>query len=152
MSLLQIFIMNRIMHKYAYRNYLLVTVTLLSIFTFFTPISNHAVDFHDGDLIFLNLDCGDLCDGIEKVTQQQFGQSMTLSHVGILFEEKDAKGLECPTTDSPFPKCKGNLKCRTLKRTACKVDFMRIFHFSDAITHQYLGTSSRWSQQRETFS
>jgi len=38
-----------------------------------------------GDLIFLDLDCGDLCDSIENVTLEQFEVSgPRLSHLGIV--------------------------------------------------------------------
>ena len=42
-----------------------------------------------GDLIFLDLDCGELCDAIEAVTKQQFRvRGPLLSHVGILSRER----------------------------------------------------------------
>lgn len=45
-------------------------------------------DFQTGDLIFLDLDCGELCDAIEDVTKRQFKVSgPNLSHVGILSYE-----------------------------------------------------------------
>lgn len=38
-----------------------------------------------GDMIFLDLDCGDICTSIERVTLEQFDQSSPrLSHVGVL--------------------------------------------------------------------
>jgi hypothetical protein len=38
-----------------------------------------------GDLIFLDLDCGALCDAMAEVTQEQFGrQYPRLNHVGII--------------------------------------------------------------------
>lgn len=43
----------------------------------------------DGDLIFLDLDCGALCNAIEDVTLKQFQvDGPRLSHVGILHREK----------------------------------------------------------------
>lgn len=45
--------------------------------------------FEDGDLIFLDLDCGAQCDAIEDVTLRQFKvDGPRLSHVGILHREK----------------------------------------------------------------
>lgn len=45
--------------------------------------------FEDGDLIFLDLDCGPLCNAIEDVTLKQFQvDGPRLSHVGILHREK----------------------------------------------------------------
>ncbi len=44
-----------------------------------------------GDLVFLDLDCGPLCDSIEQVTQQQFGEGPNLSHVGVVI--KNASGI-----------------------------------------------------------
>ncbi len=44
--------------------------------------------FEDGDLIFLDLDCGAQCDAIEEVTLRQFKvEGPRLSHVGILHRE-----------------------------------------------------------------
>lgn len=40
-----------------------------------------------GDLVFQDLDCGDLCNAIEKVTQGVNGASF--SHVGVIDVEKD---------------------------------------------------------------
>jgi hypothetical protein len=38
-----------------------------------------------GDLVFLDLECGDICDAISESTQQQFGvDGPRLSHVGIV--------------------------------------------------------------------
>ncbi|MFH1018586.1 MAG: YiiX/YebB-like N1pC/P60 family cysteine hydrolase [Pseudomonadota bacterium] len=42
----------------------------------------------NADLIFLDLNCGDLCDAIADVTRRQFGvKGPALSHVGILSKE-----------------------------------------------------------------
>lgn len=47
-------------------------------------------DLHTGDLIFQDLDCGDLCDAIESVTKSQFHvKGPALSHVGIVIEKGD---------------------------------------------------------------
>lgn len=45
-----------------------------------------------GDLVFLDLDCGDLCNAMASVTEEQFGVSgPALSHVAII--ERSATGL-----------------------------------------------------------
>ena len=45
-----------------------------------------------GDLVFLDLDCGELCDAMARVTEEQFGVSgPALSHVAIV--ERSATGL-----------------------------------------------------------
>lgn len=45
-----------------------------------------------GDLVFLDLDCGDLCNAMATVTEEQFGVSgPALSHVAIV--ERSATGL-----------------------------------------------------------
>ena len=50
----------------------------------------------EGDLLFLDLDCGELCDAIEDVTKRQFQvDGPNLSHVGILIHfENDWKVIE----------------------------------------------------------
>lgn len=71
----------------------MVTVTLLSVLCALSPAS--ATDaLRSGDLIFLDLDCGELCDAIETVTKEQFKapSAPNFSHVAILFQEKDAHG------------------------------------------------------------
>ena len=43
-----------------------------------------------GDLIFQDLDCGELCDAIENVTKIQFHvDGPSLSHVGMIFKKND---------------------------------------------------------------
>lgn len=46
-----------------------------------------AVEVRDGDLVFQDLDCGELCDAIEAVTQGV--NNYNFSHVGILAVEND---------------------------------------------------------------
>src|SRR5690606_29412615 len=41
-----------------------------------------------GDLLFQDLDCGDLCDAIESVTQGYEGRNF--SHVGMVLVEQDS--------------------------------------------------------------
>lgn len=49
-------------------------------------------DLHSGDLIFLDLDCGEICDAIEDVTLEQFHVSAPrLSHVGVLSFDRDSR-------------------------------------------------------------
>ena len=68
-----------------------VLIALLVLFLY-TPTADAAPKlpkFEDGDLIFLDLDCGALCDAIEDVTLRQFQvDGPRLSHVGILHREK----------------------------------------------------------------
>lgn len=52
-------------------------------------------DIHSGDLIFLDLDCGDICDAIEDATKEQFQVSgPRLSHVGVLEVIESESGRE----------------------------------------------------------
>ena len=44
-------------------------------------------DLQEGDLIFQNSECGDLCQAINQVTPAIYGQHF--SHVALLFKEKD---------------------------------------------------------------
>lgn len=44
--------------------------------------------FREGDLLFQDLDCGELCDAIEKVTQGH--QGLNVSHVGMVVKHKDS--------------------------------------------------------------
>lgn len=41
-----------------------------------------------GDLLFQNLDCGDLCDAIEEVTQGRYG--LKFSHIGLVYIKGDS--------------------------------------------------------------
>ena len=44
--------------------------------------------FQNGDLLFQDLDCGDLCDAIEKVTKGVHGKSF--SHIGLVYARPDS--------------------------------------------------------------
>lgn len=58
--------------------------------------SDHFASYHSGDLLFLDLDCGPLCDAIESVTLGL--DSLPLSHVGIvLVEDGHISVLEATT-------------------------------------------------------
>jgi len=46
---------------------------------------NHSFQLQEGDLLFQDADCGQLCDAIEKVTAGY--QGMNFSHVGIVARE-----------------------------------------------------------------
>jgi len=48
--------------------------------------------FKPGDLLFQNLDCGELCDAIERVTTGH--QGMDFSHVGIIVKQGDSLMVE----------------------------------------------------------
>ncbi len=45
-------------------------------------------DLKNGDLLFQNLDCGPLCDAIEKVTIGYKG--LAFSHIGLVVKQKDS--------------------------------------------------------------
>lgn len=48
-------------------------------------------DLNSGDFVFLDLDCGEICDAIENVTLEQFKVSgPRLSHVGLI--DRDSSG------------------------------------------------------------
>ncbi|MBP6335892.1 MAG: hypothetical protein KA444_10515, partial [Bacteroidia bacterium] len=54
---------------------------------------NHGNDtmtfiFQDGDLLFQDLDCGELCDAIEKVTHGINGKNF--SHIGLVYSRNDS--------------------------------------------------------------
>ena len=46
-------------------------------------------DFQEGDLLFQDLDCGPLCDAIEKVTEGTNGANF--SHIGMIIKNKQEK-------------------------------------------------------------
>lgn len=70
----------------------LATILLFfGVALFAMPI--HADPIQTGDLIYLDLDCGELCDAIEAVTKKQFGvDGPNLSHVGVLYNDKNIQG------------------------------------------------------------
>lgn len=45
-------------------------------------------DLQSGDLLFQNIDCGPLCDAIEKVTTGYNGNSF--SHIGLVYKRNDS--------------------------------------------------------------
>lgn len=47
-----------------------------------------AQQYQTGDLLFQNLDCGELCDAIEKVTMGY--QNQSFSHIGLIYIEHDS--------------------------------------------------------------
>jgi hypothetical protein len=58
---------------------------VLVITTLFSPVcysQNTSIKLQPGDILFQDLDCGDACDAIEKVTQGARG--MDFSHCGIV--------------------------------------------------------------------
>ncbi|HYG16154.1 MAG TPA: YiiX/YebB-like N1pC/P60 family cysteine hydrolase [Bacteroidia bacterium] len=46
------------------------------------------LNYQSGDLIFQDLDCGELCDAIEKVTTGYKGKSF--SHIGLVYDRVDS--------------------------------------------------------------
>jgi len=66
-------------------------VTINNIFAQNIQILNIS-DFREGDLLFQDLDCGDLCDAIEKVTKGN--KTYNISHVGIVVTRNDSIFIE----------------------------------------------------------
>ena len=61
-------------------------LNLLIVFLIFSnSLFSQSYNPKNGDLLFQDLDCGDFCDAIEKVTQGI--NNYNFSHVGILVEE-----------------------------------------------------------------
>jgi len=61
------------------------------IFAFGLTSATPESDLKTGDLVFLDLDCGDLCTSIATVTRQQLdSQGPNLSHVGAIDRESGA--------------------------------------------------------------
>ncbi len=69
--------------------YISITILLWAA-PVFTYAQVAVADFRlsDGDLLFQDLDCGPICDAIEKVTQGVNGKDF--SHVGIVFTRNDS--------------------------------------------------------------
>ncbi len=79
-----------IFYKYLYMT---LQTPLLITFLFFATCSVHAqnvtdIRLADGDLLFQDLDCGPVCDAIEKVTRGVDGRDF--SHVGIVYTHNDS--------------------------------------------------------------
>lgn len=49
--------------------------------------SSAQVKLKSGDILFQNLDCGDLCDAIEEVTKKH--DTLAFSHIGLVWIDKD---------------------------------------------------------------
>ena len=58
---------------------------LIAFLIFSNSLFSQGYTTKNGDLLFQDLDCGDFCDAIEKVTQGVYNYNF--SHVGILVEE-----------------------------------------------------------------
>jgi len=67
------------------KNFFLVLFFLLLI-TFNNYSQQVNFNFNEGDLLFQDLDCGDLCTAIEKVTPGY--NNYKFSHIGILYTDK----------------------------------------------------------------
>lgn len=50
--------------------------------------NNNAITLRTGDLLFQDIDCGDMCDAIEAVTQGY--KEMKFSHVGLVEKSNDS--------------------------------------------------------------
>lgn len=66
---------------------------LLLLFLLLSHLQLKAQDspFKAGDLVFQDLDCGPLCDAIEKVTEGF--QGYDFSHMGIVYQDRKSKKL-----------------------------------------------------------
>ncbi|MCB0271803.1 MAG: hypothetical protein KDD46_02180 [Bdellovibrionales bacterium] len=108
----------------------LVTVTLGSkayANPLLTPLEKA---LQDGDLLFVNLDCGKLCDAIEDVTLRQFHTNEpSLSHVAISFYDKKMKswfvfeawdGVEKTPLSTFLDRTKATKETLWVKRAALK--------------------------------
>lgn len=51
-------------------------------------MAQQRIELQNGDLLFLDLDCGPLCDAIESVTQSYHNQHF--SHVGMVYQRNDS--------------------------------------------------------------
>jgi hypothetical protein len=60
---------------------------LFVLFSCFTLVL-HAQNYKTGDLLFQDLDCGDICDAIEAVTQGYHDQKF--SHIGLVYVQNDS--------------------------------------------------------------
>lgn len=64
----------------------LFIITLLIISNFYGKSQDF--QYQTGDLLFQDIDCGDLCDAIEKVTPEVHGRHF--SHVGMVYIVQDS--------------------------------------------------------------
>jgi len=60
----------------------------LFIIGFFFTFNVFAQRYQTGDLLFQNLDCGELCDAIESVNEGYKGQKF--SHIGLVYVKSDS--------------------------------------------------------------
>ena len=85
--------MPKLFHLIAYFHLIIMTLFLAACSSHKSPRTAVSLpsDIHSGDLVFLDMDCGDLCQAIEDVTLEQFEvKGPRLSHVGMI--EVEAKG------------------------------------------------------------
>ncbi len=64
--------------------------TLVIVLGFFltNAFSQNALQLQTGDFIFQDMDCGDLCDAIERVTTSKYGKHY--SHMGMCIYKNDS--------------------------------------------------------------
>lgn len=67
--------------------YFLLILILSACQKSFTQSYNGFI-FRNGDLLFQDLDCGELCDAIEKVTHGAEGKNF--SHIGLIYKRADS--------------------------------------------------------------
>ena len=68
-------------------------MNVISFFILFNlivfPQKNSSFNLQEGDMIFQDLDCGPLCDAIEKVTEGYNGSKF--SHIGLVVQDSTGK-------------------------------------------------------------
>ena len=67
---------------------LILTVFLLTVSQFILAQNTESFHFHNGDFLFQDIDCGPLCDAIEKVTPAY--KDKHFSHVGLVVVKNDS--------------------------------------------------------------
>lgn len=68
--------------------YVFITIVFLTACSSSKQQTLNKFNFQSGDLIFQDLDCGELCDAIEKVTTGYKGKPF--SHIGLVYDRKDS--------------------------------------------------------------
>lgn len=70
------------------RIFCLFIIIFASFTTRLSAQDYHTFRFQQGDLLFQDLDCGDLCDAIEKVTKSAGDHHF--SHIGLVYKRHDS--------------------------------------------------------------
>lgn len=70
------------------KRFILLLVCLFGVQHLSNAQQLKVADLQDGDLLLQNLDCGPLCDAIEKVTHGYRGNDF--SHIGLVYKRNDS--------------------------------------------------------------